>query len=225
MGAGDDTFIWNPGDGSDSVDGQGGNDTMVFNGANIAEQFNISANGSRVRFTRDVGNIVMDLNGVEGIDLNALGGADTVTLSDMTGTDLTSLNVDLGSPPGSGMGDGAADSVIVNGTSGNDVIMVSGDSSGVTVAGLAAQVNITGSEAANDTLTINALAGDDVVVAEGLAAGAIQFAANGGDGNDILIGSAGDDVLTGGNGDDILEGGPGVDLLDGGPGDNILIQD
>ena len=33
LGAGDDTFIWNPGDGSDTVDGQAGNDTMVFNGS------------------------------------------------------------------------------------------------------------------------------------------------------------------------------------------------
>src|SRR5262249_4386321 len=143
MGDGDDTFVWNPGDGSDIVEGQAGNDTMLFNGANLAEQFVLSANGSHVRFTRDLGNIVMDLNGVEGINLNALGGADTVTVNDMTGTDLTSLNLDLGSPPGSGMGDGAADSVIINGTSGDDAVTVGGDSSGVTVAGLAAQVNIT----------------------------------------------------------------------------------
>ena len=35
MGAGDDTFVWNPGDGSDTVEGQDGNDTMQFNGANV----------------------------------------------------------------------------------------------------------------------------------------------------------------------------------------------
>ena len=58
MGAGDDTFVWNPGDGSDIVEGQDGIDTMLFNGANIAEKIDISANGSRVRFTRDVANIV-----------------------------------------------------------------------------------------------------------------------------------------------------------------------
>jgi Ca2+-binding RTX toxin-like protein len=48
--------------------------------------------------------------------------------------------------------------------------------------------------------------------------------ANGGDGDDVLIGSAGDDTLTGGAGDDVLIGGPGFDILDGGTGDNILIQ-
>src|SRR4051812_44912772 len=51
MGAGDDRFIWNPGDGSDVVEGQSGSDTLQFNGANIAEKIDISANGGRVRFT------------------------------------------------------------------------------------------------------------------------------------------------------------------------------
>ena len=32
LGAGDDTFQWDPGDGSDTVEGQDGTDTMVFNG-------------------------------------------------------------------------------------------------------------------------------------------------------------------------------------------------
>ena len=133
LGAGDDTFVWNPGDGSDTVDGQAGTDTMVFNGSNVAEKFDISANGSRVRLTRDVGNVTMDLDGVEAIDLNALGGADTITVNDLTGTDLTQLNLDLAARPGSGTGDGQADSVIVNGTSGDDAITVAGDASGVSV--------------------------------------------------------------------------------------------
>ena len=77
LGAGNDTFIWNPGDGSDIVEGQAGTDTLLFNGANVAENIDISANGSRVRFTRDVANITMDLNGVENIQFNALGGADS----------------------------------------------------------------------------------------------------------------------------------------------------
>ena len=74
-----------------------------------------------------------------------------------------------------------------------------------TVLGLAAQVNITGAEAANDRLTVNALAGDDVIDASGLSAGAIGLTANGGDGDDVLIGGAGNDTLTGGAGDDVLD--------------------
>ncbi|HEY2154740.1 MAG TPA: calcium-binding protein [Isosphaeraceae bacterium] len=225
MGAGDDTFVWNPGDGSDTVEGQAGNDTMVFNGANVGESINISANGSRARLTRDVGNITMDLNGVEGVDVNALGGADTLTVNDLTGTDVTALNIDLAATPGSGAGDGQADSVIVNGTNGNDAIVVAGTASGTSVLGLAALVNITGAEATNDRLTVNALGGDDVVDASGLSADAILLTEDCGDGDDVLIGGAVNDTLLGGAGDDVLIGGPGTDVLDGGSGNNILIQD
>jgi Ca2+-binding RTX toxin-like protein len=34
-GPGDDTFVWNPGDGSDTIEGQSGQDTLLFNGANV----------------------------------------------------------------------------------------------------------------------------------------------------------------------------------------------
>jgi Ca2+-binding RTX toxin-like protein len=223
LGAGDDVFQWDPGDGSDTVEGQDGTDKMQFNGANIAERFEVSANGPRVRFTRDIGTITMDLDGIEAVDVPALGGADTLTVDDLSGTDLTEVNTDLSATGGGG--DGAADSVIVNGTSGDDVIDVAGDESGVSVLGLAARVNIANASAANDRLTVQANAGDDVVEAAGLSAGSIRLTEDGGDGDDILIGGAGDDMLLGGAGDDVLLGGPGIDALDGGPGDNIVIQD
>ena len=95
LGAGDDVFQWDPGDGSDTVEGQDGTDTMLFNGANIAENIDVSANGGRVRFTRDVANITMDLDDVESIDFNALGGADNIVVNDLTGTDLTRIDLDL----------------------------------------------------------------------------------------------------------------------------------
>src|SRR5262249_51844921 len=88
MGAGADTFQWDPGDGSDIVEGGDGADIMLFNGSAINEKFEASANGQRVRFTRDIGNIVMDLNDVERIDLNTLGGTDQTTVNDLSGTDL-----------------------------------------------------------------------------------------------------------------------------------------
>ncbi|HEV3343134.1 MAG TPA: calcium-binding protein [Pirellulales bacterium] len=222
-GDGDDTFVWNPGDGSDVIEGQGGQDTLQFNGANVSENIDLSANGSRLRLFRDVANITMDVNGVEQVNIVALGGADTITVNDLSGTDVTNVNIDLATPPGSGIADGQADTVIVNGTAGNDVITVASDATGVSVLGLSAQVHIAGAEPANDRLAINALAGDDAVEASGLAAGAIQLTADGGDGDDILIGSPGNDTLHGGAGDDILIGNGGQDILDGGPGNNTLI--
>jgi Ca2+-binding RTX toxin-like protein len=222
MGAGDDTFVWNPGDDNDTLEGQAGFDTMLFNGANVSENIDISANGGRVRFFRNVANIVMDVNDVEAIDFNALGGADNIVVNDLSGTDVTEVNLNLAAAGGGG--DTQPDTVTVNGTNGDDVIVVVGDATGVSVLGLAAQINITGAEAANDRLVANALAGDDVVEASGLAATGIQLTADGGDGDDVLIGGDGNDILLGGAGDDVLLGGPGIDVLDGGSGDNIVIQ-
>ena len=165
----------------------------------------------------------MDLNSMETIDFNALGGADTITVNDLTGTGVKNVNIDLASPPGSGTGDGQADTIIINATNGDDNIVVSSSGGVITVSGLAATVTITGAEAANDRLVINGLGGDDVITASGLSG--IQLTADGGLGNDVLIGSPGNDTLLGGAGDDVLIGGSGADILDGGTGDNVLIRD
>ena len=225
LGAQDDRFTWDPGDGSDVVEGQDGSDAMTFNGDGAAEAFDVSANGGRVRFVRNIGAITMDLDNVERIDLNALGGADQLTVNDLSGTDLTAVNGDLAGTLGGAVGDGVQDQVIVNATNGDDVIVASGNAGSAAVIGLPARVDIAHAEGAQDTLTINALAGDDVVEASGLAADAIRLSADGGAGDDVLIGGAGPDTLLGAAGDDVLIGGPGVDTLDGGPGDNVVIQD
>jgi predicted ester cyclase len=171
LGAGDDSFRWDPGDGSDVVEGQDGTDTLLFNGAGAAENFDVSANGQRVRFFRNVATITMDLNDTERIDVQALGGADNAVVNDMTGTDLKFVSFDLEGAIGGGTGDGAADSVTVNGTGNPDNVNVSANGSAVDVAGLSAAVNIDHSELANDTLVIKTLAGnDDVAVGGGVAA-------------------------------------------------------
>jgi Ca2+-binding RTX toxin-like protein len=222
LGAGNDTFQWDPGDGSDTVEGQDGADKMAFNGANIAENMDVSANGGRVRFTRNIAAIVMDLNDVESIDVKALGGADNLVVNDVSGTDLTNVSADLNATGGGD--DASADNVITTATNGADVVTVSGSGPSAQVNGLPALVNVTGAIATNDRLTVNALAGDDVVDASGLAAGSILLTADGGDNDDVLIGGGGDDTLLGGAGDDVLIGGPGADILDGGPGDNVVLD-
>ena len=124
LGAGDDTFQWDPGDGNDTVEGQAGSDRMTFNGSAINERMEASANGGRVRFTRDIANIVMDLNDVETVVANALGGADLLTVNDLSGTDVTNVVAALAVNGGD---DAAADNVVVNGTNGDDVVTVAGD--------------------------------------------------------------------------------------------------
>jgi Ca2+-binding RTX toxin-like protein len=163
LGAGDDTFQWDPGDGSDTVEGQDGHDVMVFNGSGAAEIFDFSANGQRLRFTRNVGNIVMDVDDVEQVDLQALGGADVVSVNDLSATDLVEANVDLAGVLGGDTGDAQPDAITVNGTEDPDTIHVAANSGAVEVSGLAAFVRITHSEAANDLLTVNGLGGTDTI--------------------------------------------------------------
>jgi Ca2+-binding RTX toxin-like protein len=220
LGNGNDTFIWNPGDASDVVEGQAGTDTLVFNGADIAEQIELSANGQRLRLTRDIGTVVMDVNGVEHVQVNALDDADTITVNDLTGTSVNKVNIDLGARPG-GAGDGKVDTVVINATNGNDVISLTRNNGVVTVSGLGEDVTIRGFDA-NDRIVINGLAGDDVITAFGFSG--MQVTENGGDGHDLLVGSLGNDALSGDNGDDILIGGGGQDALDGGPGANLVFN-
>jgi Ca2+-binding RTX toxin-like protein len=224
MGAGNDVFQWDPGDGSDTVEGQDGIDTLLFNGSAGDEIFNTSANGSRVLFTRNLGNITMDVNDVETLDLNALGGIDTLTVNDLIDTDLASVIADLAGTSG-GAGDGAADNVIINGTGTDDVITATLPAGDLLVSGLAASVLVDGFETTLDTVRIQGLAGEDVVDASAVPVGGPKLVLDGGTGNDILLGSAEIDTLLGGDNDDVLMGNGGADTLDGGLGDNTLIQD
>jgi predicted lipoprotein with Yx(FWY)xxD motif len=224
LGAGDDVFVWDPGDGSDVVEGQDGSDTMRFNGAAAAEQFTLSANGNRLRFFRDVGNVTMDTAGVERVDVNALGGADLVTVNDLSGTDVSSVNLDLAGSLGGTTGDGTLDRVVVNGTAGADAIKLAGDPSGVSVSGLRAQVAIHHQEP-TDQLTVSGLAGNDSIDASALAANAIGLTLDGAAGNDTIAGSQGVETSIGGDGNDVIDGNKGNDTARMGAGDDAFVWD
>jgi Ca2+-binding RTX toxin-like protein len=210
LGPGDDSFVWDPGDGSDTIEGNDGTDTMVFNGAAASETVDLSANGGRLRFFRNPANITMDTHGVEQVDFNALGGADTVTVNNLTGTDVRKVNVDLAGSLGGGTGDGQTDRVLVTGTPLNDTITAAGDAAGVTVSGIPAQVAIQHQEPA-DQLFVLALGGNDNISATGLASGAATEFLEGQDGNDTIAGGPGAETLLGGNGNDTIDGNGGND--------------
>ena len=210
LGDGDDIFTWDPGEGSDVVEGQAGFDAMVFNGNNVDERVDISANGERATFFRDPGNVTMDLNDVERVEFAALGGQDKIVVDDLSGTDVSQVAIDLAGVLGGGAGDGQADQVTINGTAQDDVVQVTLNGTATVVDGLAARVSIEHLEPANDLLVIDAGAGDDVLL--------------GGAGDDILLGGAGDDFLLGGDGDDVLDGGDGEDFLIGNAGDDTFVD-
>ena len=220
--AGNDTFVWDPGDGSDIVEGQDGIDTMVFNGAEHRREHRHLRQRHRASgFTRDVGNITMDLNGVEQINFNALGGADTVTVNDLTGTDVTQVKLEPGVPSAAAGATARPTAVIVNGTAGDDNIVVGSDvGGGVKVGGLAATVNICGpGGATRHAHRQRALAATTPSTPPALQAGAIRLTINGGDGDDTIIGSHGDDLVNGGRGNDTALLGAGDDTFVWNPGD------
>jgi Ca2+-binding RTX toxin-like protein len=160
LGSGSDSFRWDPGDGSDVVEGRSGTDTLDFNGAGVDESMSLSAEGRRAVFLRDPATIRMDMDGVERLDLTALGGADTLTVDDLTGTDFRRADVDLSAPTGGS--DAQADTVTVNGTPKNDRIEVEAEGARVDVEGLGTEVRISGSEVI-DRLQVNGLDGNDDV--------------------------------------------------------------
>jgi hypothetical protein len=179
MGSGSDTFRWDPGDDNDTIEGDSGTDTLDFNGAGAAEIMSLSAEGPRSVFLRNVANVRMDMDGVERLDLTALGGTDAFTVNDMSGTDFRQADVDLQGPAGGP--DGAADVVTVNGTARADRVDVVAEAGRVDVEGLQTEVRIPGAEVLLDRLQVNTLDGNDSVdvddAAEALIAVAVDLGA------------------------------------------------
>ena len=99
---------------------------MVFNGSNIGENIDVSANGGRVRFFRNIARHRRWTSTTSrSIDVNALGGADNVVVNDLTGTDVTSVDSRPGRPRAAATTRSPTTS-IVNGTNGDDVVTVAG---------------------------------------------------------------------------------------------------
>ena len=245
-GDGNDTIQWDPGDGNDVVDGGTGTDHMAFNGSNIGENIDVVAVGNRIRLTRDVAAITMDLGGIEAIDIHALGGADVVSVGNTTDTDLATVTTDLS---GSDGGDDAAiDQVVVPAGSN-----IGRDGSTAIANNFGAQVRVVNGAATDAIHVIGATASDAVSVAGTSGADAISVVPDGtnvdvfgatpgvfvqltaveqlgvglGAGADTFTASNGLATLTsisvkgGADGDTIL-GGDGNDTLDGGTGDDVI---
>lgn len=140
LGGGADTAAWVPGEGNDVVVGGAGKDRLQFTGAGAAETFTFAKQGDAAVLQRDLGNVRMDLSGVERVELQALGGADTITVPDLTGSGLTTIAVDLGA------GDGAVDQMSFAGTAGDDVVEIDEVDDVLSLVGLPVKLVVTGFE-------------------------------------------------------------------------------
>src|SRR5205823_8649812 len=106
-----------------------------------------------------------------------------------------------------------------------DSIVASGSAGAATVSGLGATVNVVHGDATRDQLGIFALGGNDRVDASALKADATKLGADGGAGDDTILGGAGADVLRGGDGNDTIDGNQGADIALLGAGDDRFIWD
>lgn len=232
-GDGSDLFIWNPGDGNDMFEGGAGeSDRLQFQGNAAANSFIMNQVGTRLSFV--FGAVVLDVASTEDVLINALAGADAVTINDLYATEVRHVTVDLTA------GD-VGDNVTVHGRDVSDVVNINATAGVAALTGLRYDVRVLNAVLAdNDILTFNGNDGNDnVVVNEATSAlyAAANLRVNGGNGNDfisghgLLSGDAGDDTLiggtasqalNGGDGNDTLNGLGGVDTMDGGNGEDTF---
>ena len=165
MGGGVDTFKWAPGAGNDIVVGQAGTDFLRVDGSGADERFDVSATGSRIRLTRDISGVSLDLSGVERYDVMPAGGKDVMHVHDLSGTDADVVGWELAPFRGTTASDKQPDRVVVDGTFGADAVSVTSGGQEVRVAGLAATVTTTRSDPTLDTLHVDTKAGSDTVTA------------------------------------------------------------
>ena len=177
-----------------------------------------------MRFTRNLGNIVMDLNDVERIDLNALGGADTTTVNDLSGTDVVEVNIDLAGPSAAAQATDRWTTSLSTVRTANDIIDIVGTGTRYSVVGLPALVQVTNSERQRFAHRQRPRR-QDTVSAVTLAAGVVKLTLDGGNGDDTILGGQGADVLLGGDGNDFVDGDNGDDIALLGGGDDIFQWD
>jgi Ca2+-binding RTX toxin-like protein len=220
LGEGNDVYDYKAGEGVDIVAGGGGFDTFRYTGTNAGQVLQLHSFGGKALLTQAGGPLIADLDDVERVQVRALGGADVINIIDLTGTDVTRVDIDLAAKAGGTVADGASDLVGIEGTVNHDVVDVGWSNGKIFVSGVAAAFSIDHA-GGNDRLFISGYFGNDILYAGDLAAGKISLQLDGGAGADSIFGSAGNDRANGNIGNDVAFGGAGNDTLIGGDGDDI----
>ena len=167
--SGDDRFVWDSGDGDDTFDGGDGTDTLEFNGSNGAEIMTVTTlDDGGFRFFRDLGDITVDTINVERVEVNALGGDDTVDGSAQTRSDVA-LEISGGAGNDDLTGGAGPDSFVFGEESGNGVVETD------TINGY--------SQAGGDVVDVSDAGG---VITSQVVAGNLELTLGGGD-NDIVV--------------------------------------
>ena len=220
LGVGSDVFNWFEFDGSDVIVDQGGTDVFKVFGNSSEQNFALSTTGGHLIVSSAIDGATVDLDNVERVEILAAQGIDVVTVNNLAGSDAKLISIDLGTSF-SPTGDGQGDSVVIDGTNGNDPITASLVAGAVSIKGLPAQLSIAHVEAI-DGISISGGAGNDSISVAALPTKAGQLILVGGVGNDTLTGNLGNNVLNGGDDKDNLNGGGGNDTLTGGGSNDTI---
>ena len=179
LGSGDDRFIWNNGDGSDFIDGGKGFDITEVNGADGAgDEFDLRGVKGQAIFNRlNLGQFTLTNEEIEQFEINGQGGDDSLTVGDLTGTEV--------------------EKVVFKGGKGNDTLDARESSTTLEARGGKGDDVLLGGSAED---TFYAGAGNDLVVGQRgddtafLGKGDDRFIWNNGDGSDFINGGKGFDV-------------------------------
>ncbi len=192
-----DTILHNEGDGSDVIDGGSGDDLLSLFTSDafgedvfLGENFVLSSTGAEAVLERNSEDpFILRISNTENLELFTFGGADALTVGDLTGSGISSI-VMFGGDGTERVANEGFTPMQVFGEAGNDFLFGGGGDD-----------RIGGGE---DRDFISGGSGNDAVLGD--------------DGDDTLFGSDGEDSIEGGTGNDQLIGGFGNDVLTGGEG-------
>jgi Ca2+-binding RTX toxin-like protein len=229
----DDSLVWNPGDGSDGNDGGDGHDRIVVNGSEGNNTFLVGTAGTAPGFElRFVGPFTIDIARSEALEINGLGGDDTLDASALP-AGLIALEFFGGAGADTQIGSAGDDLFIWNPGDGSDTVDGRGGVDTVEVRGSDSSNTFTvGTSPASgfdvrfvgpftidivngERLEIHGNGGDDNINASALPPGLIALEIIAGSGADAVIGSAGGDriIWNPGDGSDTNDGGGGTDRI------------
>ena len=205
-GAGVDTYLFNLGDGVDTiVDAPGEGNKLVFGPGVSGQDISLGLGSLLVRVGSN--GDAIHIQGFDPADPTQSAGIDVFEFADgttLTHTELIARGFDL------------------VGTAGDDVL-----NGGETYRGI---FGLDGNDALTGGAIDNVLDGgdgNDVIIGNGgvdqLSGGTGDDIMQGGDGNDVLKGDAGNDRLEGEAGDDTIDAGTGDDLVNAGAGNDTVL--
>jgi len=214
-GDGTDLYVFNPGDGVDTIVDSGSN-TLRFGQGIVPQSLSLSL-GSLMIKVGDNGDAI-HLENFDPFNVAAGAGIDRFEFYNgqvLTFDQLVARGFDLDGTPDDDFIVGTSVVNRINGYAGND-----------TLVGLVADDTLDGGM--GDDVLYGDDGNDQLLGGEGsdtLHGGAGSDVLDGGMGADTLFGDDGDDTLNGGEGNDTLHGEAGADLLDGGTDDDLLFGD